>query len=234
MASSRTRSTIKAIVSSVATAMVVAGPAACRPAAVNVQADSERAPVTAEGAIAPLDLSLDSASFPELNQLAANEEFGIRAAFPAGAVVCESRSGSRLVGLYADIDRARDCEYPEVKGLVRMIGVRASYNSSFRTSAGDQLPCAPGSAPAYMMLDFREFVFRGIDSVSCMSRDKDGQIWVVVAALGGPLDQNEPPDPPVTHRVRYRSTLGTHAAHLREELALYRAFLRRLSFVPVE
>ena len=192
------------------------------PAAANAAAES------------PLDLSLDSVSFAELNHVAANEEYGIHALFPEGSVVCEARSWEHPVGLFADIDRARDCDAPFVDRLVRMIGINAHYNAYFGTSIQRELPCEAGSLPSGMSLDFREFAFQGMESLSCASLEKDGQIWVHVAGLGGGLSHNDPPEAPVTHLVVYSSSLGTHREHLREDLALYREFLRRLRFSPAE
>ena len=217
------------------TAMAVASLAACRPASQVDQAQTDKVPVaTAGAAVIRLDLSPSRAPPVELSHAAANEEFGIRAVFPGGSAVCEARSGSRPVGFFADIDRARDCESPEVDGLVRMIGIRAGYNALLATSAQGKAHCPGEIVSPDMSPDLREFAFPGMESVSCASREKDGQIWVEVAALGGALDHNDPPDPPTTHSVIYTSLLATHGEHLREDLALYREFLRRLRFLPLE
>lgn len=216
-------------------AMVVVALSACGPNVPDGQELSEKFRFAGKaGADAPLELSLDTASFADLSQPAVNEEFGIHAFFPEGSVVCQARSGDHPVGFGTDLDRNSDCDNPRGDRLVRIVGVQASYNTGMRTSAEGQLPCAPGTAPPYMGLDFRQFVFQDLGSISCMTRDKEGQILVGVAALGGGVLQNEPPDPPTTRQILYWSILGTDAGHLREDLALYREFLRRLRIVPVE
>ena len=238
MARSEPRPEIRAIGLVAVTAMLLASLTACRPAGQDEQDKDLRPEVPAAAANAaagsPLDLSLDSVSFAELNQVEDLEEFGVHAFFPEGSVVCEARSWEHPIGLFADIDGARDCDNPQVDRLVRMIGVLAHYNAYFGTSVQYELRCAAGSLPPGMSLDLREFVFRGMESLSCVRLEKDGQIWVEVAGLGGGLNHNDPPEAPITHRVVYTSRLGTHREYLREDLALYREFLRRLEFSPVE
>ena len=176
--------------------------------------------------------SSNSMAAAELDQLAVNEEYGIRAFFPRDAVVCVARSWEHPVGLYAFFGEPRECGHPFDEPVPRYVGIYAGYNAFFATSARDHLPCPDGPPPAGVSLDLRDLVLPGLVSHTCASV-KDGRTVVAVSALGGgPFSEVE--SEPSTELILYHALLSTRAEHLSEDLAYFRRFVRLLQFVPVE
>jgi hypothetical protein len=158
-----------------------------------------------------------------------NGEFAISAQFPAGARVCEARSGDHPHGFYAWLGgRLTDCHATVPDPAVRAISIYASYNASFQTSAASLLPCPGGGAPRGRGVDVRGLSLRGLPSIRCITQQRDGTIEIAVAARGGRWASHYRSAEFRAGAIDYVAALDTRPERLAGDLVLFRAFLSRL------
>jgi hypothetical protein len=177
--------------------------------------------------------SVSSATASEMDQFKANDEYGIWAFFPRGAVVCEARSWEHPIGFYTFLGEPRECGYPYDPPVARFVQVFAGYNTFFAPTPEGHLPCPDGPLPADVNVELRGLVLQSMDSFTCASAEENGRIVVGVSGMGGGPNIQGPGEPQ-TESVLYSALLSTRAEHLDEDLDLFRDFVRRLRFFPAE
>ena len=174
-----------------------------------------------------------SATAPEMDQFKANDEYGIWAFFPRGAVVCEARSWQHPIGFYTFLGETRECGHPYDPPVARFVQVFAGYNAFSAPTPKDHMPCPDGQLPADLNVELSGLVLQSMDSFTCASAEGHGRITVAVSAMGGGPNIAGPGEPR-TERVLYSALLSTRAEHLDEDLSLFRDFVRRLRFFPAD
>lgn len=165
-------------------------------------------------------------------QVHENEEFGIRAGFPSGSLVCQSRSGDHPVGFYSWIGRPTDCERGMMDAGERSIGVYGAYNSGFARSPEGELPCRHGSVPSGITIDLTILSIPGQRAASCAIRQENGLVRIVVATQDGTWSAGDNSPEFKTPKINYAATLITHPDNIQEDLTTFRDFLARLVIEP--
>jgi hypothetical protein len=154
-----------------------------------------------------------------------NPELGVAATFPAGRVVCTSRSvdGDEVRGFYALV-RPPD-EPCDILDQSRQIGVElAPQRKNARTAAtAITVPCGPLSAEIAKLFKGQGPTFPGRPSVACESRrDDDIQVSVYALAAASPNPGHAPP------RL-YQAWIVTTTTALAEDARAFEVFLRGVS-----
>jgi hypothetical protein len=187
--------------------------------------DRTRARTIAMSAICLLSLS-GAADAPRPYH---NEEWGIHVTFPAGSTVCEARSGDHPHGFYAWYGgRSTDCRAVRPDPSASAVGIYASYNTSFETSANGELPCRNGTAPRGSSISLRGLAFPRLNSVTCAIRRRDGSLEFVVAAQAGTWGPGASSPEFTAPHINYRAFLSTRPAHAARDLAMFREFLAHI------
>lgn len=162
-----------------------------------------------------------------------NQEWGLDVAFPAGGRVCEARSGDHPHGFYAWYGgRPTDCRSSVADPRASAMGVYASYNASFETSARSELPCSDGSLPQIGSVSLRGLSFRGIASIRCAVRNPDGSLEFVVAGQAGRWGSGVPGPEGRTPYITYSAFLVTRPGRAARDIAMFRVFLAHLVIRP--
>lgn len=160
-----------------------------------------------------------------------NEEFGIRAVFPANSRVCEALSGAHPEGFYTRVgDPRMSCapsrDPPKVSAMV----VLGNYNAAFHETMEEVVgPDCPKLNP--VEADGRQLGFPGFGSTVCESRTSDGGLEVSVHAFAGSWE-DEPGHavPRLIYSAYLSSTTRTEAA----DRAAFQRFLDQVVLTPPE
>ena len=100
------------------------------------------------------------------------------------------------------------------------------------TSAGSDQSCRNGSVPAGIDLDIGDLKLDGRETFACAAIEPDGEVRVIVAALGEEVYEHGPTEPRIP-RVEYVASLSTSRDHLSGDFRLFRRFVDRIELLPL-
>lgn len=154
-----------------------------------------------------------------------NETYGLRMSFPRGSEVCLTRSGDYPHGFFAVYARRAGClERPQ--RMPPFVSVYAEFNALLETSLlRAARGCDPLSAALRRRVGPAPLAFPHYRSIACRQPSRPGTIEIVVHALAGPWERNDPELPRRTRAILFAATLGTTPARLAPDLARFRRIL---------
>lgn len=146
-------------------------------------------------------------------------EWGLEAAFPKGAQVCDNTSGTHIHGWGLALSGA-------CGNMPRNVSVIADYNATFLRSAREASSCDVRRDPSVEVTEGYGWTLPRHRSFNCKKVARDGMIELIVATQYGRWRRG-PTDGPEfnTPYINLSVSLTTDAAHFDEDADTFRAVL---------